>query len=231
MAREGEIMSTVEQEVLPLVAGDKLTRDEFLRRWEAMPKVKFAELIGGVVYIPPPFSRDHGVSHSRVAAWLGHYAAFTPGCEAGNNTTWLMREDSPQPDVYLRLLPEHGGQSATAGLYPQGAPEFLAEICLSSTAHDLHEKFDLYQAAGVREYLAFLVREQEVRWHRLINGVFRVVAADADGVLRSAVFPGLWLDAGALLAGDMAQVFTVLTKGLNTPEHGEFVARLTRGSP
>jgi Uma2 family endonuclease len=229
MSREGEIMSTVEQEVLPLVAGDKLTRDEFLRRWEAMPNVKFAELIGGVVYMPSPLSRDHSVPDLRVAYWVGHYAAFTPGCEAGSNGTWLMREDSPQPDVYLRLLPEHGGQSATAGPYPQGAPEFLAEICLSSTAHDLHEKFDLYQAAGVREYLAFLVREQEVRWHRLINGVFRVVAADADGVLRSAVFPGLWLDAGALLAGDMAQVFTILTKGLNTPEHGEFVARLTRG--
>ena len=224
-------MSTVEQEVPPLVAGDKLTRDEFLRRWDAMPKVKFAELIGGVVYIPSPLSRDHGVPDSCVAGWLSYYAAFTIGCEAGNNTTWLMREDSPQPDIYLRLLPEHGGQSETAGPYPQGAPEFLAEICLSSTAHDLHEKFDLYQAAGVREYLAVLVREQEVRWHRLIDGVFRVVAADADGVLRSAVFPGLWLDAGALLAGDMAQVFAVLTEGLNTPEHGEFAARSARGRP
>jgi len=222
-------MSTVEQEVLPLVAGDRLTRDEFLRRWEAMPNVKFAELIGGVVYMRSPLSREHSVLDSRVDNWLGHYAAYTPGCEAGSNGTWLMREDSPQPDVYLRILPEYGGQSGTPGLYPQGAPEFLAEICLSSTERDLHEKFDLYQEAGVREYLAFLVREQEVRWHRLINGVFQVAAADTDGVLRSAVFPGLWLDAGALLAGDMAQVFTVLTKGLNTPEHGEFVARLTRG--
>ena len=223
-------MSTVEQEVPTLVAGDRLTRDEFLRRWEAMPDVKFAELIGGVVYRPSPLSRGHSVPDLRVA-WVGHYAAFTPGCEAGSNGTWLMCEDSPQPDVYLRLLPEFGGQSATAGLYPQGAPEFLAEICLSSTERDLHEKFDLYQEAGVREYLVFLVPEQEVRWHRLINGVFRVVAADADGVLRSAVFPGLWLDAGALLAGDMAQVFTVLTKGLNTPQHGEFVARLRRDRP
>jgi Uma2 family endonuclease len=222
-------MSTVEQEVPTLVAGDRLTRDEFLRRWEAMPNVKLAELIGGVVYMPSPLSREHSVPDSRVDNWLGHYAAYTPGCEVGSNGTWLMREDSPQPDIYLRLLPEYGGQSATAGIYPQGAPEFLAEICLSSTERDLHEKFDLYQEAGVREYLVFLVPEQEVRWHRLIDGVFRVVAAEADGVLRSAVFPGLWLDAGALLAGDMAQVFTVLTKGLNTSEHGEFAERLARG--
>src|ERR1700681_447927 len=117
-------MSTVEQEIPPLVRGDKLTRDEFLRRWEAMPKVKFAELIGGIVYMPSPLSRGHGVPDTRVACWLGTYAAFTPGCEAANNVTWLMREDSPQPDVYLRLLPEHGGQSRNAGPYAEGAPEF-----------------------------------------------------------------------------------------------------------
>ena len=222
-------MSTVEQEVPLLVAGQRLTRDEFLRRWDAMPKLKYAELIGGVVYMPSPLSRDHGVPDLRIAGLLSYYAAFTPGCEAGCNTTWLMQEDSPQPDTYLRVLPEHGGQSETPGLYPQGAPEFLAETCLSSAARDLHEKYDLYQAAGVREYLAFLVQEQEVRWHRLVSGVFQVAAADADGVLRSAVFPGLWLDPQALLAGDMARVFTVLTQGLNTPEHAAFVARLARG--
>ena len=124
-------MSTVEQEVPPLIAGDRLTRDEFLRRWEAMPKVKFAELIGGIVHMPSPLSRGHAVPDFRVGCWLATYAAFTPGCEGGNNCTWLMREDSPQPDVYLRLLPEHGGQSTNAGPYPEGAPELLAEICLS----------------------------------------------------------------------------------------------------
>lgn len=221
-------MSTVEHEVPLLAAGDKLTRDEFLRRWEAMPKVKFAELIGGIVYMPSPLSREHGVLNSRVNYWLGHYPAFTPGCEVGNNATWLMQEDFPQPDVYLRILPERGGQSGDRGLYAQGAPEFVAEISLSSTAYDLHQKLDLYQTAEVREYLAILVREREVRWHRLIDDMFQVVAADEDGVLRSTVFPGLWLDAPAFLAADVARVLTVLSQGLNAPEHAEFVARLAR---
>ena len=224
-------MSTVEQEVPPLVEGDRLTRDEFLRRWEAMPELKFAELIGGVVYMPSPLSWDHAVADSRVDVWLGYYAAFTPGCEVGGNATWLMLEDSPQPDVSLRILSERGGQSHRAGRYIQGAPELATEVCVSTRDYDLHVKFDLYQAAGVREYLVVLVREGEVRWHRLVAGVFQVVAADADGVLRSAVFPGLWLDPVALLAGDMARVLTVLTQGLNTPEHADFVARLARGRP
>ncbi len=221
-------MSMVEQEVPLLVAGDKLTRDEFLRRWEAMPAVKFAELIGGIVYMPSPLSRGHGVPDLQVACWLGYYAAFTIGCEAGNNVTWLMQEDSPQPDTYLRLLPSHGGQSGDRGLYPQGAPEFLAEVCVSSTAYDLHQKLELYETAAVREYLALLVREREVRWHCLRDGSFHVAPPDADGVLRSAIFPGLWLDPAALLASDMARVLAVLTQGLNSPEHAEFVTRLAK---
>ncbi|HEX7377041.1 MAG TPA: hypothetical protein VF278_08010 [Pirellulales bacterium] len=37
----------IEQPVAPLRAGDNLTRDEFLRRWQAAPSIKSAELIGG----------------------------------------------------------------------------------------------------------------------------------------------------------------------------------------
>jgi Uma2 family endonuclease len=140
----------------------------------------------------------------------------------------MGEEDSPQPDTSLRILPEYGGQSQTEGLYASGAPEFLAEVCLSSTAYDLHQKRDLYEESGVREYLAVLMREREVRWHRLVENRFEVVPPPPDGVYRSAVFPGLWLDAPALLAGDLARVLAVLNEGIRSPEHGAFVGQLAR---
>jgi Uma2 family endonuclease len=223
------IMSTaeLEQDVPELVPGDFLPRDEFLRRWEATSHVKRAELIQGVVYMPSPLSREHGATDLNVATWLGVYKAATPGCEAMTNATWLMGEDdAPQPDRSLRILPECGGQSQTKGRYAAGAPEFLAEVCLSSTAYDLHQKLEVYQGAGVREYLAVLMREREVRWHRLAGAAFEVVPAPADGVHRSEVFPGLWLDAPALLAGDLARVLAVLNEGIGSPEHGQFVGQL-----
>jgi Uma2 family endonuclease len=234
MAAEVSVMSTVEEAVPPLVAGDFLSRDEFLRRWEAMPHLKRAELIGGIVYMPSPLSREHGATDLDVATWLGVYKAATPGCEGMCNATWLMGEDdAPQPDTSLRLLPEYGGQSRTQGKYAAGAPEFLAEVCLSSAAYDLHQKLRLYQEAGVQEYLAVLVWEREVRWHRLSGDRFQVVPAPADGVYRSAVFPGLWLDGAALLAGDLARVLAVLNQGLQSAEHTAFVAQLAarRRSP
>jgi Uma2 family endonuclease len=229
------IMPTLEDtaEETPLLEpGDFLSRDEFLRRWEAMPHLKRAELIQGVVYMPSPLSHKHGAKDNQVTTWLGVYRAATPGCEALNNATWLMGdEDAPQPDGALRILPEYGGQSRTQGRYAAGAPEFAAEISISSTSYDLHQKLEVYQEAGVQEYLAVLMREGEVRWHRLINGRFEVVPQPADGMYRSTVFPGLWLDAPALLAGDLARVLAILNQGIASAEHQAFVEQLAARRP
>ncbi len=219
-------MSTVEERIPPLRPGEKLSRDEFLRRWEAMPEVMKAELIGGIVYMSSPLSREHGVMDRRLSTWLGVYEASTPGCEGGNNATWLMLEDAPQPDTDLRILPEYGGQSSMQGRYARGAPEFLAEVSLSSAVYDLDEKWELYREAGVVEYLAVLLREQEVRWHRLVNGAYQLLPTSPDGIIRSLVLPGLWLHVQALLEGDMRQLLATLQQGLNSREHAQFVAQL-----
>jgi hypothetical protein len=220
-------MATVEQKVPPLVAGDYLSRDEFLRRWEATPRIKRAELLQGVVYMPSPVSFDHGDSDLHVSTWLGNYEAATPGCRGSSSATWLMSErNAPQPDDSLRILPEYGGQSRREGKYVAGAPEYLAEISISSAEYDLHQKLDVYEEAGVQEYMVVLVQEQEVRWHRLIEGEFKVTPHPAAGIYRSQVFPGLWLDAAALLVGDLARVLAVLQDGLNSPEHKQFVDQL-----
>jgi Uma2 family endonuclease len=222
----GGFMSSVRQHIEPLVAGDKLSRPEFMRRWKAMPRVKLAELIGGIVYMPSPLSREHGVADTDANTWLRVYAAYTPGCEAVANVTWLMRKDAPQPDVHLWILPEYGGQARITGRYPRGAPELATEVCHSSTAYDLHQKKDLYGAAGVQEYVAVLLREREVRWHRLVGGQYEVLPASPDGIIRSVTFPGLWLEARPFLEGDMRRVLETLNRGLQSPEHGAFVAEL-----
>jgi Uma2 family endonuclease len=220
-------MATVGHLVPPLVAGDKLSREEFLSRWEAHPEIMKAELIGGIVYMPSPVTIEHGDSEGAVGTWLGVYSAATPGTASGHNTTSFVIDDCPQPDVNLRILPECGGASREEGKYLHGAPELLAEICRSSSSYDLHQKLDLYQAAGVQEYLAMLLFEREVRWHALEDGIYQVLPADPDGIWRSRIFPGLWLDGRALLAGDIAQVLATLQAGIASPAHQAFVDRLS----
>ena len=211
-----------------LVAGDCLTQEEFLRRYEAMPHVRKAELIGGIVYMPSPVSVDHGETDFLMAGWLNPYVGSTPGCKGGSNTTWLMLGDAPQPDSHLRMLPEYGGQARVLGKSGHGAPELLLEVALSSTSYDLHQKLDLYLAAGVQEYVVVLLEEREVRWFRRVAGTFERLPTDDQGVIRSIAFPGLWLNVPALLRGEVSGVLATLNQGLQSPEHAEFVAHLAR---
>ena len=222
-------MLLVDPKLQPLIAGDCLSREEFILRWNQPPDLKFAELIDGVVYKPSPLSAEHGEQTGLVSTWLGHYAAFTEGCTIGLNATWFMLDDAPQPDVHLRIAGEGEASWIEEGFF-HGAPEFVAETCKTSTSHDLHQKKDLYAAAGVKEYLAVLVKEREVRWHRLVGDSYQLLPCPPDGVIRSVVFPGLWLSLEALLNGDLRGLLQTLDRGLATPEHAEFVERLARKS-
>lgn len=102
--------------VPPLESGDRLTRAEFERRYEAMPNLKKVELIEGVVYIASPVRvNQHAHPHAALVTWLGVYQAATPGTQVGDNSTVRLDIDNePQPDAFLRLLPEYGGQSRTS---------------------------------------------------------------------------------------------------------------------
>ena len=221
-------MSTAEQVTQPLVSGAKLTRKEFLRRWEALPELKFAELLEGVVYVPSPFGRAHGSQDAVVSYWVAYYAGFTPRCEAISNATWLMLKDAPQPDCCLLVKPEYGGQSSVEGRYASGAPELAVEVAVSSAARDLGGKLRLYRAAGVREYITVLVEESRVIWRRLVAGEWADLEPGADGLLRSIVFPGLWLDPTALLRKDIPRLTEALKQGLESGEHRAFVETLAR---
>jgi hypothetical protein len=235
-------MSTVEERSPatttdpPLADGQRLGQAEFMRRYELTPPGFTAELIGGVVHVPSPLSVPHGRGSSRVSTWIGLYHARTPGTDALDNATTLMDElGVHQPDTQLRILPECGGQGWEEGEYVAGAPELVAETARSSRKIDLGGKRDDYERAGVKEYIVVALDSNEVHWHVRRDDKLVRINPDPDGIYRSEVFPGLWLDPAALLRKDLAGVIAVLERGLATPEHADFVARLadeaTRHAP
>ena len=215
---------------LPLENGDRLTREEFERRYAARTDIKKAELIEGVVYMPSPVRfADHGEPHSWVLTWLGTYCAFTPGVRVADNATIrLDAHNEPQPDALLRIDPQAGGRSRLSeDDYVEGAPELMVEIASSSAASDLHDKLQAYLRNGVQEYLVWRVYEEELDWFELKDGDYEPLASDTGGVVQSRVFPGLRLAVDALLAGNVARVLAVLQEGIETPRHAEFVRRLS----
>jgi Uma2 family endonuclease len=215
--------------VPPLEPGDRLSRAEFERRYQAMPNVKKAELIEGVVYMPSPVRLDrHAGPHFRLIGWLSQYSAATPGViGADNGTVRLDSDNEPQPDVFLMIDPARGGQARIdADDYVSGPPELVAEVSSSSVSFDLNTKLNVYRRNEVREYLVWRAADRAFDWFVLREGAYQPLAADADALLKSEVFPGLWLDPTALLAGDMTRVLGAAAQGIASPEHAAFVRRL-----
>ena len=214
----------------PLTNGDKLTRYEFERRYNAVSKPKKAELIEGIVYIMPAAVRfrSHGQPHGRILTWLGNYEAITPGVALGvEPTVRLDLDNEPQPDAVLIILPEAGGQTRISeDDYIEGAPELVVEIAASSVAIDLHGKKQAYRRNGVREYIVWQVLDQKLSWFSLQEGEYLELAPNEEGILKSRVFPGLWLAVNELLTGNMQIVLNVLQAGLQSVEHADFIERL-----
>lgn len=217
-------------DVVPLLEnGDRLTRDAFEDRYAAMPYLTKAELIEGVVYMPSPVrQRQHGQPHACLIGWLLHYQAGTPGVEVGDNSSVRLDLDNePQPDALLFIDPACGGQSRiSADGFIEGAPELVAEVASSSVSYDLHAKLHVYRRNGVREYIVWRVLEREIDWFVLRAGQYEGLPLDTDGLWRSTVFAGLWLDPAALVHGDIATVLAVVQRGVASPEHAAFVTHL-----
>ncbi len=166
----------------PLENGDRLTRDEFERRYQAMPNVKKAELIEGKVYMPSPVrAANHGRPHAQIITWLGVYCVATPGTDLiDNGTTRIDLDNEPQPDALLRI--DTAGQSYISDDdYVEGAPELIVEIAASSASYDLYEKLNVYRRNGVQEYIVWQTYDKKLSWFKLRGQEYITLEPDADG--------------------------------------------------
>lgn len=215
----------------PLEEGQRLTREEFERRYDAMPHLKRAELIEGVVHVPSPVRcDDHAAPHSSLVGCLFLYRARTPGTKLADNASVRMDlGNMPQPDGSLFILPEYGGQARIdEDDYIRGAPDLIAEVAASSVAYDTGDKLEAYRRNRVREYIVWRVLDRQVDWYVLHGEGYEKLAPGEDGILRSTIFPGLWLDPAALVRDDCDTLLEVLHRGLGTPEHAAFKEKLQR---
>lgn len=228
--------------------GDRLDTAEFLRRYEATPEGFRAELINGVVYVNrwievgpngeervmPPISgggRGHAGPQMTIIGAFANYMAGTQGADASAPATLVLSpvDSAPEPDAMMRILSECDGASYLGDdQYYHGPPELVVEIARSTVKIDLGSKFDMYERNGVQEYVVWRVRQGVIDWFQLERGEYQPIEPDADGILKSRVFPGLWLDPKALIAGDMAKVLAVVQRGIASPEHAKFVEKLRK---
>lgn len=195
--------------------GMRMDRREFHRRYELQPDDFRAELVKGVVYVTDPMgkNRPHGRWTYLIQQWLGMYERRTPTVIGRADTTTALGEFSePEPDAQLR---ERAQDEADAGDIVTGPPGLVVEVADSTRRLDLGPKRHDYEGEGVPEYLVVDLQRRQVRWFvRDDDDLFVDLAADADGLLKSRTFPGLWLDAAALFAEDLAGLEAAVTQGV-----------------
>jgi len=209
----------------PLQSGDRLSRAEFERRYSADPHVKKAELIEGIVYVASPLRfQPHAEPHSNLGTWLGVYKTFTPKVRLGDAPTLRLDSDNePQPDLVLFVEQEGGRVRITSDGYLEGTPEMVVEVAASSAAIDSGTKKRVYRRNGVQEYIIWLSYEKRIDWFQLIEGEYQLMQPDEVGIIRSHIFPGLWLNVNALLNDNMIAVLETVQEGIRSPEHKAFV--------
>jgi Uma2 family endonuclease len=197
----------------PLESGDVLDGAEYWRRYCATSDKLKSERINGKVYIMSPLRAVyHGNPHLLLAQWIATFAMHDPTLIGSDNATVRMNADNdPQPD--LCLLRVNGQTRFDDEGYILGAPELIVEVAGSSASYDFREKRDVYEAAGVGEYLVFETIEGRIEWWRADNGRF-VDISQVDGIYKSVLFPGLWLDAEALRAANALKLIQTLEQGM-----------------
>ena len=218
----------------PLHNGDRLTAGDFRRRYSTMPDLKKAELVEGVVFMHPLTTDDHGQAHFDMVGWLGFYRAGTPNLIGScSGSVRLDPRNEFQPDGLLRLSEVCGGRARRdEDGCVEGPPELVVEVAYSGVSNDLHDKFQVYRRAGVREYVVWRLEEGVIDWFVERDGRYERLNPQRDGLIRSEVFPGLWLDPVAMIRGELRRIWDAVQIGLASPEHEAFLVKLLRmGEP
>ena len=218
----------------PLEDGDCLSSKEFLKRREALPSPVKLELIEGIVQVDALRNAPQSAGPQQLfAAWLESYAAVTPGTQFENSSSVLLdRENVLQPDAVLRILPEYKGRTQTSEKgYVIGAPEFVAEVIFSRGIKDLRAKLAAYRRNGIQEFLAWRFHEAIIEWFQMEKGEYTLNLPGPNNILSSRVFPGLIVNATAVLSLDLKALKNTLKSGLDTSAHSAFVERLAKRKP
>jgi Uma2 family endonuclease len=210
MTRMSVIRTFPRDAIPPLESGDRLTSLEFERRYEAMPELKKAELIEGVVFLASPVSLERSRGQNLLATWVGNYAAGHRDVSAHSDGSVRLDIDNQfQPDVFLWKT-EGGTARVGEKDLLEGAPELVVEVAASSVSRDLFTKKSVYRRAGVKEYVVWRVLDGAVDWFDLSGGEYVTREPDHDGVIESREFPGLRLNVAALLEGDSQAVLAAV---------------------
>jgi Uma2 family endonuclease len=96
----------------------------------------------------------------------------------------------------------------------EGAPELIVEVTTDSSSFDLQVKRRVYERQGVREYVVWRTQDGEIDWFVLRQSSYERLEPESNGILKSVMFPGLWIQAKQRREPLMRALLDTLREGL-----------------
>lgn len=196
----------IKEETHPSAPRLKMSYEEFL---EWCDEDTWAEWVDGEVIVLSPASDRHQDLADFLVSVLRVYAEAR---DLGviRSAPFLMKlERGREPDV-LFVAREHLDRLKEN--YLDGPADLVIEIVSpDSVERDRGSKFVEYEAAGVKEYWLIDPLRERAEFYQLDQeGFYRPVPPDGEGVYRSQVVPGFWLQVEWLWQAPLPKVLDVL---------------------
>ena len=178
-----------------------ITVDEFYAR---IPDGQKADLIDGVIYVASPDTRRNDVRASLLQTVLTVYAETKDLGETTGTRYAYRLSDTRAPEPDLAFVGRERVAHVLTDREGVGPPDVAVEIVSRDSRHrDYHDKFQLYQEAGVQEYWIIDPIQLRCSFYRLRQGEYGPVALEDGHLFRSEAVPGFWLDVHWLLGAQV----------------------------
>jgi hypothetical protein len=149
-----------------------------------------------------------------LALCVNRYRMFSPGwyvCVLAK--VQLSPEVSEVPGLVAMVKYGRKKQCEVRDEVFHGAPNFVLDVFYSKDDRDFLRRREQFCKYGVHEYL--VAADDELLWHRLDGGCYRLVEPDEDGIVRSHALPNFWVPLKSLQDRDWWAVLGSIERGVS----------------
>ncbi len=207
---ENSIAEISSQTSTPIISSSKMTYEEFLREYDG----QYAEYVDGEVIKPMTVTRTHSKLTHFLSSLLQFFVEskklgqiFSEPYQMKMNLEGKTK--SREPDVFF-VAAENSDRVQEQ--YLEGAADLIIEVISpESIVRDTEDKFEEYEAAGVKEYWIINPNRRTAIFYGYDqNRKYKMLPISPDGNFESLVIKGLWIKVDWLWQEDLPNLMDVL---------------------
>ena len=194
----------------PIISSSKMTYEEFLREYAG----QYAEYVDGEIIKDMSVTQKHDDLTRFLQALLMFFVeAKDLGKIHGEPYPMKMEIEGKtkgrEPDIFFVAIKNYDRLHEK---YFEGAADLVIEVISpESVVRDTIDKFEEYEAAGVKEYWIINPHQRTANFYGYgENGKYKLLHLSAEDIFESRVIEGLWINTDWLWQDELPNLMDVL---------------------